>query len=60
MSIMFWHALLAYSFLTVALGLTIPGTSRPKLVARKDWESPAYTWLYQFPLPIPPVKAPAR
>ena len=22
----------------------------------KDWESPAYTWLYQFPLPIPPVK----
>ena len=22
----------------------------------KDWLSPAYTWLYQFPLPIPPPK----
>lgn len=22
----------------------------------KDWESPAYTWLYQYLLPIPPVK----
>ncbi|WYZ37025.1 hypothetical protein EsH8_II_000531 [Colletotrichum jinshuiense] len=22
----------------------------------KDWESPAYTWLYEFPLPIPAVK----
>ncbi|OLN95270.1 Bilirubin oxidase 1 [Colletotrichum chlorophyti] len=22
----------------------------------KDWESPAYTWLYEFPLPIPSVK----
>ncbi|KAH7041563.1 Cupredoxin [Microdochium trichocladiopsis] len=22
----------------------------------KDWLSPPYTWLYQFPLPIPPVK----
>jgi len=28
-------------------------------VLGKDWESPAYTWLYQFPLPIPPVKTPA-
>jgi bilirubin oxidase len=27
-------------------------------VLGKDWESPAYTWLYQSPLPIPPVKAP--
>ncbi|KAI0131815.1 Cupredoxin [Xylariales sp. AK1849] len=24
----------------------------------KDWEGEPYTWLYQFPLPIPPVKAP--
>ncbi|KAK1534811.1 bilirubin oxidase [Colletotrichum costaricense] len=22
----------------------------------KDWDSPAYTWLYEFPLPIPPPK----
>ncbi|KAK4443350.1 putative bilirubin oxidase precursor [Podospora aff. communis PSN243] len=27
-------------------------------VLGKDWESPAYTWLYQYPLPIPPVKTP--
>jgi hypothetical protein len=25
----------------------------------KDWEGQAYTWLYQFPMPIPPVKTPA-
>ncbi|KAM7190926.1 putative bilirubin oxidase precursor [Rhypophila sp. PSN 637] len=25
---------------------------------RKDWEGAPYTWLYQFPMPIPPVKAP--
>ncbi|KAK0654786.1 Cupredoxin [Cercophora newfieldiana] len=24
----------------------------------RDWESPAYTWLYQYPLTIPPVKTP--
>jgi hypothetical protein len=24
----------------------------------KDWEGEPYTWLYQFPLPIPPVKSP--
>ncbi|KAK1980545.1 bilirubin oxidase [Colletotrichum cereale] len=23
----------------------------------KDWESPEYKWLYEFPLPIPPAKA---
>ncbi|KAI9158101.1 Bilirubin oxidase [Paramyrothecium foliicola] len=28
------------------------------LQKRKDWESPAYTWVYQKPLPIPPVKQP--
>ena len=28
-------------------------------VIAKDWEGAAYTWLYQFPLPIPPVKTPA-
>lgn len=22
----------------------------------KDWLSPEYTWLYEFPLPIPPQK----
>ncbi|KAK3367420.1 Cupredoxin [Lasiosphaeria ovina] len=33
-------------------------SSSPKLVARKDWESPVYNYLYQFPLPIPPIKAP--
>jgi len=27
-------------------------------VLGKDWESPTYSWLYQFPLPIPPVKTP--
>ncbi|KAK1757942.1 bilirubin oxidase [Echria macrotheca] len=27
--------------------------------AAKDWQGAAYTWLYQFPLPIPPVKTPA-
>lgn len=25
----------------------------------KDWEGQAYTWLYQFPMPIPPAKTPA-
>ncbi|KAH6660978.1 Cupredoxin [Truncatella angustata] len=24
----------------------------------KDWEGEPYTWLYQYPLPIPPVKSP--
>lgn len=27
-------------------------------VCAKDWEGQPYTWLYQFPLPIPPVKQP--
>ncbi|KAK7914450.1 hypothetical protein PG985_012153 [Apiospora marii] len=26
----------------------------------KDWESPEYKWLYQFPLPIPQTKAVSR
>ncbi|KAF2761281.1 Cupredoxin [Pseudovirgaria hyperparasitica] len=26
----------------------------------KDWESPAYTSLYQYPLPVPPTKIPKR
>ncbi|KAK3401355.1 bilirubin oxidase precursor [Sordaria brevicollis] len=25
-----------------------------------NWLSPQYKWLYQFPLPIPPVKAPSK
>lgn len=28
----------------------------PNGVLAKDWESPAYTWLFSQPLPIPPVK----
>lgn len=27
-------------------------------VAAKDWESPAYKWLFSTPLAIPPVKTP--
>ncbi|KAK9793626.1 putative Cupredoxin [Seiridium cardinale] len=27
-------------------------------VLAKDWEGEPYTWLYQYPLPIPPVKTP--
>lgn len=29
-----------------------------QLAAAKDWDSPAYNYLYQFPLPIPPEKKP--
>lgn len=25
-----------------------------------NWLSPQYKWTYQFPLPIPPVKAPSK
>ena len=34
------------------------GSQVSHLQKRKDWEGLAYTWLYQFPLPIPPVKTP--
>jgi hypothetical protein len=51
------HVVVVVSILPLAHGLAVPNAG-PKLVARKDWESPAYTWLYQFPLPIPPVKTP--
>ncbi|CAP65628.1 uncharacterized protein PODANS_6_11170 [Podospora anserina S mat+] len=50
-------ALLAVSASPVVLGRATP-EQKHKLVARKDWESPTYSWLYQFPLPIPPVKTP--
>ncbi|KAK0671729.1 Cupredoxin [Cercophora samala] len=50
-------ALLAVSASPVVLGRATP-EHKHKLVARKDWESPTYSWLYQFPLPIPPVKTP--
>jgi hypothetical protein len=54
------HALLPLFIASSAFGLAVPAPeAAPKLVARKDWESPAYTWLYQYPLPIPPVKTPA-
>lgn len=26
----------------------------------KDWDSPVYNYLFQFPLPSPPVKAPLK
>lgn len=39
------------------LGLALLLLNAPLTLA-KDWESPAYTWLYQYPLPIPPVKTP--
>jgi bilirubin oxidase len=26
----------------------------------KDWEGAQYKWLYQFPLPVPPVETPKR
>ena len=29
-----------------------------ELAKRKSWLSPPYTWLFQFPLPIPSVKTP--
>jgi bilirubin oxidase len=31
-----------------------------QIVSAKDWDSPAYTALYQYPLPIPPVKKPLQ
>lgn len=51
-------ALFTLSAIPNALGRALPDPGR-KLVARKDWEGAAYTWLYQFPLPIPPVKTPS-
>ncbi|KAL8388113.1 hypothetical protein RB595_009451 [Gaeumannomyces hyphopodioides] len=30
------------------------------LTRRKDWESPPYKYIYNFPLPIPPVKQPLQ
>jgi hypothetical protein len=54
------NALLTLSSLSWAHGRAISVSGAPpKIVARKDWESPEYTWLYQFQLPIPPVKTPA-
>ncbi|KAK0726179.1 Cupredoxin [Apiosordaria backusii] len=50
-------ALLVVSASPVVLGRATPD-HKHKLVARADWESPVYSWLYQFPLPIPPIKAP--
>jgi len=29
-------------------------------VLAKDWDSPAYTSLYQYPLQIPPIKKPLK
>lgn len=41
-------ALLALAYLT------------PVLAGVDNWLSPQYTWLYQFPLPIPPIKTPSK
>lgn len=35
----------------LALALSVIGEA-----SAKDWLSPPYKWLYQYPLPIPPVK----
>ncbi|KAK3337684.1 Cupredoxin [Cercophora scortea] len=45
---------LAIGALPVVHGHVTP----PSLQKRKDWLSPVYNYLYQFPLPIPPVKVP--
>jgi hypothetical protein len=29
-----------------------------ELAPRKDWLSPEYTWMFKYPLPIPPLKEP--
>lgn len=34
------------------------GSDLVHLQRRKDWLSPEYKWLFQNPLPIPPVKQP--
>jgi bilirubin oxidase len=39
----------------LALLLSLFGSS-----LAKDWLSPAYTWLYQYPLPVPETKTPKR
>ncbi|KAL2211026.1 multicopper oxidase [Sarocladium strictum] len=44
-----------YSSIATAL---LAMTSLSQGVVAKDWESPAYTWLFSQPLPIPPVKQP--
>lgn len=44
------HLLLVLS--AVQLGSVSAGVDK--------WLSPPYKWTYQFPLPIPPVKAPSK
>lgn len=43
-------------FNTLAQSVAIFLCLGPEVLA-KDWLSPEYKWLYQYPLPIPPVKA---
>lgn len=31
-----------------------------QIASAKDWDSPPYTALYQYPLPIPPIKEPKK
>ncbi|KAK3372720.1 Cupredoxin [Podospora didyma] len=53
------HLALAMATIPAVFARATPDTGTPsKLAKRKDWEGAAYTWLYQFPLPIPPVKTP--
>ena len=40
-----------FSLAKLALALSVIGEA-----SAKDWLSPPYKWLYQYPLPIPPVK----
>ncbi|KXX73319.1 Bilirubin oxidase [Madurella mycetomatis] len=56
--ILVYYAFFALSTTPATLARAVSDVG-PKLVARKDWEGAAYTWLYQFPLPIPPVKTPS-
>ena len=40
---------------SIAFALSAVAT---QLASAKDWDSPVYKYLYEFPMPIAPVKAP--
>ena len=40
---------------SIAFALSAMAT---QLASAKDWDSPAYKWLYEYPMPIAPVKIP--
>ena len=31
-----------------------------QLASAKDWDSPQYKWLFEYPMPIAPIKAPKQ